>query len=557
MTAFYEAHRDLLEQALAAISNRGYWSAYPESPSKRVYGETAPQDGEAAFKALLERPFELDQPGAETRVGAESSPYGFDLGITYPKASVEELVSASRRAAQDWAAATPEDRAGVCLEILQRLNRRSFELAHAVMHTTGQSFVMAFQAGGPHAQDRGLEAVAYAYQEMARVPRAVLWEKPQGKHDPLRLDKSYRILPRGIGLVIGCSTFPTWNGYPGLFASLATGNTVIVKPHPGAILPLALTVKIAREVLEEAGFDPNVLLLAADSAEAPITKELVTHPAVAIVDFTGGPAFGDWVKANARGAQVYAEQAGVNSVVIDSTDNFKGLCQNLAFSISLYSGQMCTAPQNLYLPAEGIETEDGHKSFDEVAQGLATALDKLLGDPERAAGVLGAVQNPATLERAQTLAAEAGPALVRAPQASEVPGFAEARTLSPALIKAEAGQGGAFTQECFGPVAFVIATQDTAQSIAEAAGLAAEKGAITAAAYSTDDAVLDEAAEAFGNAGVSLSCNLTGGIFVNQSAAFSDYHVSGANPAGNACLTDAAFVANRFRVVAQRRPHAA
>ena len=33
-------------------------------------------------------------------------------------------------------------------------------------------------------------------------------------------------------LVIGCNTFPTWNGYPGLFASLATGNPVVVKPHP-------------------------------------------------------------------------------------------------------------------------------------------------------------------------------------------------------------------------------------------------------------------------------------------------------------------------------------
>ena len=46
------------------------------------------------------------------------------------------------------------------------------------------------------------------------MPQSVLWEKPQGKQDPIRLDKSYRILPRGIGLVIGCSTFPTWNGYP-------------------------------------------------------------------------------------------------------------------------------------------------------------------------------------------------------------------------------------------------------------------------------------------------------------------------------------------------------
>ena len=63
------------------------------------------------------------------------------------------------------------------------------------------------------------------------------------------------------------------------------------------------------------------------------------------------------------------------------------------------------------------------------------------------------------------------------------------------------------------------------------------------------------------DAGVALSINLTGGVFVNQSAAFSDYHGTGANPAANAALTDAAFVASRFRVVQHRaarmnRPYA-
>ena len=58
-------------------------------------------------------------------------------------------------------------------------------------------------------------------------------------------------------------------------------------------------------------------------------------------------------------------------------------------------------------------------------------------------------------------------------------------------------------------------------------------------------------------AGVNLSVNLTGGIFVNQSAAFSDFHVTGANPAGNASLTDAAFVASRFARAMWRRPVAA
>jgi hypothetical protein len=49
---------------------------------------------------------------------------------------------------------------------------------------------------------------------------------------------------------------------------------------------------------------------------------------------------------------------------------------------------------------------------------------------------------------------------------------------------------------------------------------------------------------------VALSINLTGGVFVNQSAAYSDYHGTGGNPAANASYADSAFVANRFR----RRP---
>jgi len=52
---------------------------------------------------------------------------------------------------------------------------------------------------------------------------------------------------------------------------------------------------------------------------------------------------------------------------------------------------------------------------------------------------------------------------------------------------------------------------------------------------------------------VALRENLTGQVFVNQSAAFSDYHGPGANPAANATFTDGAFVASRFRMVQSRR----
>ncbi|MGE3989747.1 phenylacetic acid degradation protein PaaN [Pseudorhodoplanes sp.] len=552
--SFFEAHRARLEQAVEACRSRSYWSAYPEVASGKIYGETAKADGEAAFKALLGKPFDLGDGGTR-QVGREVSPFGMALGITYPAADPDVLIESAIKAGESWARASIEDRVGVCLEIVERINRQSFLIANAAMHTTGQAFMMAFQAAGPHAQDRALEAIAYSYDEMIRVPRTANWSKPQGKGDPIVLDKSFRIVPRGVSLVIGCATFPTWNGYPAIFASLATGNSVIVKPHPGAILPLAITVKIGREVLKEAGFDPNVLTLAPDEADAPVAQELAAHPGVAIVDFTGSPAFGQWVRENSATGLVFTEEAGINAIVIDSTDDFRGMCSNIAFSLSLYSGQMCTAPQNIFVPAAGIETNDGHKSYDEVASAIGSAIDRLLGDPDRAANILGTIQNEATAKRVD--AARKLGRIVRDSAPVPVAGFDQARTASPLLLAVDAKDDRAWGEERFGPIAFVIRTESTGESIALASQSARRKGAITASLYTTSDAVIDDAADAFARAGVALSVNLTGGIYVNQSAAFSDYHVSGANPAGNACLTDSAFVANRFRVAPMRRQKAA
>ncbi len=109
-------------------------------------------------------------------------------------------------------------------------------------------------------------------------------------------------------------------------------------------------------------------------------------------------------------------------------------------------------------------------------------------------------------------------------------------------------------REMFGPIVYIVATRGTDQSIELAAKAARELGAITCGVYSTDSAVLSRAEDAMVEVGVPVSCNLTGQIYVNQSAAFSDFHVSGANPSGNATLCDPAFVATRFRVVQTRVP---
>ncbi|MBB3013004.1 phenylacetic acid degradation protein PaaN [Cupriavidus alkaliphilus] len=549
---FFERHQALLEQATQAIATRGYWSPFAEMPSPRVYGETANADGKAAFEARLNRPFALSQPGTVGQAGKEVSPYGPELGVTYPRPDLDQLFAGVAKGMPAWRKAGPEAWVGVSLEILQRLNRRSFEIAYAVMHTTGQAFMMAFQAGGPHAQDRGLEAVAYAWDELRRIPKQATWEKPQGKNEPLRMEKRYTMVPRGVGLVIGCCTFPTWNGYPGLFASLATGNAVVVKPHPGAILPLAITVEVAREVLQEAGFDPNIVTLVANDPSERMASKLALRPEVRLIDFTGSTANGDWLERNAHQAQVYTEKAGVNQIVIDSTADFKGMVRNIAFSLSLYSGQMCTAPQNIYVPKDGIDTPEGRIGFDQVAAAIGEAVSKLTSDPAKAVELIGAIQNDGVVARIE--ASRALGEIVADSRALVHPEFPDARIRTPLVLKVDATDEAKIMQELFGPISFVVATDSTAHSIELAHRGAKTHGALTLSAYTTDAGVTESIRDASEDAGVALSLNLTGGVFVNQSAAFSDFHATGANPAANASLSDAAFVANRFRVV-QSRSH--
>ncbi|MFG3513507.1 phenylacetic acid degradation protein PaaN [Streptomyces bobili] len=553
-------HRPTLDQALEAIRTRAYWSPHPEHP--KAYGSDGSLDaaaGKAAFDAVLGSRLDLGQPGTDGWVAGETSPYGVELGVEYPHADIDQLLPAMKAGQRAWRDAGAEIRAVVCLEILKRISDRTHEFAHAVMHTSGQAFMMAFQAGGPHAQDRGLEAVAYAYVEQVRTPDTAEWTKPQGKRDPLALTKRFTPVPRGIALMIGCNTFPTWNGYPGLFASLATGNAVLVKPHPRAVLPLALTVAVARETLAEAGFDPNLVALAAERPGEGIARTLATRPEIRIVDYTGSTAFGDWLEANARQAQVYTEKAGVNTVLVESAGDYKGMLSNLAFSLSLYSGQMCTTPQNLLIPRDGIRSDEGPKTYDEVVADLARAVDGLLGDDARANGLLGALVNPDVKARLEA-AAGLGEVALPSREVSN-PDFPGAVVRTPVIVKLDgarkywdgADDEAAFMSECFGPVSFAVAVDSAADAVELLRRTIREKGAMTVGAYTTDEDVERTVQEVCFEEAAQLSLNLTGGVYVNQTAAFSDFHGSGGNPAANAALTDGAFVANRFRVVEVRR----
>ncbi len=543
----FERHRAMLELVLRALATRDAFSAYAADPAD--YNEILAAEGRSAFTNYCNSYFYLDQPGPAERTGEESSPYGISMGIQYPKANLNTVLPAASRAKDAWSRESPDVRAGVCLEILHQLNTRSFEIALATMHTSGAPFDLAFRYGGPYAQERGLEAVAIVYQELMSIPRHAVWAVQE--HDSQeRIAKTFHAVGLGVGLVLGCSNQATWNAYPGLFADLMAGNSVVVKPHPLAVLPLAISVGVARRVLSSAGFDPDLVTLIVDEAAHPLSQMIAVRSEVRLIDFTGNAAFADWLATNARQARLHALVSAVNPVVIDSTENLQGMLQNLVRSTALFAGRMCTSPRIVFLSRAGVGIPAGLLDLDSFEIQLAQSFAHLLGDPVVARTLLGSVR-PGEYEGLLARAADAGEVLVDS-TTFEHPDFPGAIAMTPLVVKLRMEQVEVYGREWFGPVLFLVQCDSVSDAIARAAMVARAGGAVVASLYSCDIGVRTAAEDAFASSGASLCINFTGEVLMNDSASFSDFHGSGQNPFGNVTLTDSAFVVGRYRVVSAR-----
>jgi phenylacetic acid degradation protein paaN len=247
----------------------------------------------------------------------------------------------------------------------------------------------------------------------------------------------------------------------------------------------------------------------------------------------------------------FTEKAGVNCVVIDSAENLDAVLENLAFSISLYSGQMCTAPQNIFIAKDGVMDGAERVSFDDVCARFAKKIEDLATNEKMGPGTLGALQSQQNRDRLEAATALGLP-VIHASAAIAQPGFENARTVSPLVLKAQPADTDIYEQEWFGPISFVIPVDDFATAIRSVAQSVRKHGALTVTVYTTDSQKMNEAEQKIISSGAPVAFNYTGPIWVNQSAAFTDFHGAGANPAGNATFADLAFVTSRYNVIGSR-----
>ncbi|MBB3047010.1 phenylacetic acid degradation protein paaN [Litorivivens lipolytica] len=548
----FKKHEQRFTAARKACKERFHWSPFPEAATLMPDHEARSAQADQEFTGLCNQPFNLSQPGIIDQVGDEISPYTREpLGIHYPRCEPDALFSAAEAALPAWARLCPEQRIGLLMDVIDALESKVFLMARAVMHTAGQSPNMSFTGSGVNALDRAIEALVYAYEAMRFTPDTAHWERQFGKAT-ISLDKTYRLVPRGVAVCFTCASFPTWNAWPSMMASLATGNPVIVKPHPGSVLPMAISVECFREVLAANGQDPNLVTLQLDTRNAPLGKILVKHPKTAIVDFTGSARFGSWVEQNAHPALCFTETAGVNTVVLDSCRDLDAVIRSLATTLCMFSAQMCTSPQNIYLPKQGVKEGDNWVPASEVRQRLADAVHAIADNPRKAAMILATIQSPETESLLDDLAGQAEVLLPS--NAYPHPDYPNARTRTPLMLSVCTAQRDLYLGERFGPVSFVIECESAEDALQQATRDVREAGGLTAFLYSENERFIEQAELAYARAGAQLTINLTGPMPLNFAAAYSDFHVTGLNPAGNASLTELGFVAQRFRISQSRRP---
>jgi phenylacetic acid degradation protein paaN len=537
-----------IPELIKANHERKFFFHFNENP--KSYPENLQAEGLAEFQKKFNSNYILPSGETAAYYGEEISPYlQTGLGIHYPRPDVETLVAKAESSFNAWRNISLDERFRILAKTLENVSHRFFEIAYATMHTTGQSFLMSFQASGPHACDRALEVMVTGYEQLTYYPGQVEWVKNMGKFD-LRLNKTYKAIPKGVGLVIGCSTFPTWNTVPGVYADLITGNSVIIKPHPKAVYPIAVFIEEMQKVFVENNLPAEIVQLAVDGSENPITKQLAEHKSVKLIDYTGGNLFGNYVES--LGKTCFTEKAGINSVILDSCENIDAVAQNIAFSVSLYSGQMCTAPQNVYISSEGVKTPEKILTYEEVQEKISAAIRGLMENPKAAAPTLGAIQNDQTLNRInEKLRSNSATAIQLETKVANAE-FADARIQTPSIITANAGEQAKYLEEVFGPLIFLVKTENREESLKIVSKSAKDHGAITCLAYTTDKDYMNRVEDVMNSVFTPVSFNFTGAAFVNQHAAFSDLHVSGGNPSGNATFTNTEFINKRYIWIGNR-----
>lgn len=280
------------------------------------------------------------------------------------------------------------------------------------------------------------------------------------------------LVPIGPVAVFGASNFPLAFSTAGgdSISALAAGCPVIYKGHPAHPKTSLMVFEAIQKAIKSAGLPVGVFQHVAGGIE--IGKELVLHPTVKAVGFTGsyqgGKALFDLANGRKEPIPVYAEMGSINPVVAFDgylKGNVKDAAVQYAQSLVLGAGQFCTNPGVILVPKA---------QADAFAEAAASQLGAVEGQTMLHEGI-----QKAYSEGVQKL--EANPALSWAckPKGAEK-GF-------PALARTELSTwlaDSSLHEEVFGPFGLVVSYENKEELLQAAESL---QGQLTITLWATEE----------------------------------------------------------------------
>jgi 1-pyrroline-5-carboxylate dehydrogenase len=206
-----------------------------------------------------------------------------------------------------------------------------------------------------------------------------------------------RLRPYGVFAVVAPFNYPVALAVGMTTAALLGGNSVVLKPAPGA----ALSAPMLARIFVEAGLPPGVFNLVCGDRD---TGALLTaHPGIDGIAFTGSHEVGmQLLRQSAAGPfmkPVLAELGGKNAAIVAASADLDAAAAGVARSAFGLSGQKCSSCSRVYVQ-RGLRD-----AFVERLSAIAGRL--AVGDPRIASTFTGPVIGPASARRFEAAVAAA------------------------------------------------------------------------------------------------------------------------------------------------------
>jgi alpha-ketoglutaric semialdehyde dehydrogenase len=219
-----------------------------------------------------------------------------------------------------------------------------------------------------------------------------------------RPDIRRMLIPLGPVAVFGASNFPLAFSVAGgdTISALAAGNPVIVKAHPAHPGTSELVARAIARAIQSSAMPSGIFSLV-QGASPRVSIDLVTHPQIKAVGFTGSQAAGralfDAAARRPEPIPVYAEMGSVNPLFVlpgALAKSPEALAKDIFNSVNLGVGQFCTKP-GLVIGMDGPQFERLRELLASMFTnappgtmlyaGIHNAFEKRLGTASNVSGV--------------------------------------------------------------------------------------------------------------------------------------------------------------------------